>query len=456
MYQSNYHIHFVGIGGIGMSGIASLLLDEGYQVSGSDLRTTSMVHILKEKGAQIFKGHAKHQMEGADVVVTSSAISRENPELVQAKELGIPIIPRARMLAELMRIKYAIAIAGAHGKTSTTSMVGQILHAADLDPTVIVGGVLQGAGTNALHGKGKFLVAEADESDGSFLSYSPAICVVTNIDMEHLEFYNDIEQIKAKFLEFINSVPFYGMAAVCLDNEHIQDLIPEIQTRCLTFGMNAQADVRAANIECMDGKSKFLLTWNEKELGEILLNIPGRHNVSNALGAISVALELGISFDTIKNALEKISGVKRRMEIKGTIRNNILVMDDYGHHPTEIAATLNAVRDNYPDRRLVVAFQPHRFSRTKALFSEFTKSFYQSQVLVVLPIYPASEEPIEGVDSQSLCQGIKEHGHKDVSFAPDMTQGLSIISHKMRENDVVLTLGAGDVYTLGEKLVEIA
>ncbi len=456
MYQNNYHIHFVGIGGIGMSGIASLLLEEGYQVSGSDLRTTSMIHILKDKGAQIFKGHAKNQIKGADVVVASSAISGENPEIVQAKELGIPIIPRARMLAELMRIKYAVAVAGAHGKTSTTSMVGQILNAANLDPTVIVGGVLQGAGTNALYGKGKFLVAEADESDGSFLSYCPAICVVTNIDMEHLEFYNDIEQIKDKFLEFINSVPFYGMAAVCLDNEHIQDIIPKIETRYLTFGMNAQADVRAENIECMGGKSKFLVTWNEKELGEIFLNIPGRHNVSNALGAIAVALELGISFGIIKKALEEISGVKRRMEIKGKIRENILVMDDYGHHPTEIAATLNAVRDNYPDRRLVVVFQPHRFTRTKALFREFTKSFYQSQELVVLPIYPASEEPIEGVDSQSLCRGIREHGHKGVSFAPDMNQALSILSHKIRENDVVLTLGAGDVYTLGEKLVEIA
>ncbi len=456
MYQHNYHIHFVGIGGIGMSGIASLLLDEGYKVSGSDLRTSAITEGLKARGIEIFKGHAKKQVQGANVVVSSSAISRENPELIYAEELGIPIISRARMLAELMRIKYAIAVAGAHGKTSTTSMIAHILNGAGLDPTVIIGGLLQGVDTNVLNGKGPFIVAEADESDGSFLSYTPAIAAVTNIDAEHLDFYDDIEHIKESFLTFINSIPFYGLAVLCLDNEYIQEILPRIRSRYTTFGMSAQADIRASNIESVEGKNRFLVTENETKLGEILLNIPGRHNVSNALAAIAVGRELAIPFDIMKNALEKIPGVKRRMEIKGKVRDNILIMDDYGHHPTEITATLDAVRENYPDQRLVVVFQPHRYSRTKALFKSFARSFYQSQVLVILPIYAASEAAMEGVDSRHLCQAVKEHGHKDVSFAPDMGQALSILAHKIRENDVVLTLGAGDVYTLGEKLMEIA
>ncbi len=456
MYQRNYHIHFVGIGGIGMSGIASLLLEEGYRLSGSDLRTSPITEGLEARGVKIFKGHARNQVQGADVVVASSAIAHENPELLQAEELGIPIISRARMLAELMRIKYAIAVAGAHGKTSTTSMIAHILNGANLDPTVIIGGLLQGPDTNALHGKGQFIVAEADESDGSFLSYAPAIAAVTNIDAEHLDFYNDIEHIKESFLQFINSIPFYGVAVLCLDNEYIQEILPRIQSRYITFGMSAQADIRASSIEFVDGKTKFLVSQNDMKLGEILLNIPGRHNVSNALAAIAVGLELAIPFGVMKESLDQIPGVKRRMEIKGKVRDNILILDDYGHHPTEITETLNAVRENYPDQRLVVVFQPHRYSRTKALFRDFIRSFYQSQVLVVLPIYAASESPLEGVDSQSLCQAIKDHGHKDVSFAPDMNQALSILTHKIRENDVVLTLGAGDVYTLGEKLMEIA
>jgi UDP-N-acetylmuramate--alanine ligase len=454
MYQSNYHIHFVGIGGIGMSGIAELLINLGYTVSGSDLKLSPITQRLEQKGAKIFQGHSKGQIEGANVIVTSSAISQENPEVVQAKQMVIPIIPRAEMLAELMRIKYSIAVSGAHGKTSTTAMISQILNTAGLDPTVIIGGLLQGLETNALHGNGDFIVAEADESDGSFLKYSPAIAAVTNIDLEHLDFYKDIEDIKDTFVQFINSVPFYGLAILCLDNEHVQNILPRIHVRYTTFGMSAQSDLQAREISFLDGKSRFSVFHQDINLGEINLNIAGQHNISNALAGIATALELKIPFATIKKALEEIQGVKRRLEIKG-IKKGILVMDDYGHHPTEIRATLTAVRESYPEKRLIVVFQPHRYTRTQGLFDEFTRSFYQSAVLIVLPIYAASEAPIPGVDSKILCDGIRAHGHKDVTFAPDFTQALSMVTHKADKGDLILTLGAGDIYTLGERLVEI-
>ena len=454
MYQKNYHIHFVGIGGIGMSGIAELLLHLGYKVSGSDLKLSHITRRLEENGGIIFQGHRKEQVAGASVVVTSSAISRENPEVIHAKALSVPIIPRAEMLAELMRIKYSIAISGAHGKTSTTSMISQILNTAGLDPTVIIGGLLKGLDTNSLHGKGEYIVAEADESDGSFLKYSPAIAVVTNIDLEHLDFYKDIEDIKDKFVQFINSVPFYGLAILCLDNEHIQNILPRIKVRFTTFGMTAQSDLQAREISFKGSKSFFKVFHNEKCLGEINLNIAGKHNISNALASIATGIELNISFKIIKKALEMIEGVKRRLEFKGE-KKGITIMDDYGHHPTEIMATLTAIRESYKEKRLIVVFQPHRYTRTKGLFHEFTRSFYQSDTLIVLPIYAASEEKIEGVTAQHLCEAIREHGHKDVSYAPDFTQALSMISHKARKGDMVLTLGAGDIYTLGDKLIEI-
>ena len=454
MYQKDYHIHFVGIGGIGMSGIAELLINLGYKVSGSDLKLSHITKRLEKKGGIIFQGHTKEQVTSANVVVTSTAIAKENPEVIQAKALSIPIIPRAEMLAELMRIKYSIAVSGAHGKTSTTAMISQILNTAGLDPTVVIGGLLQGLDTNALHGKGDFIVAEADESDGSFLKYSPAIAAVTNIDLEHLDFYKDIEDIKDKFVQFINSVPFYGLAILCLDNEHVQNILPRIMVRYTTFGMTAQSDLQAKEIALKGSKSYFKVVHHEKTLGEINLNIAGKHNISNALASIATAIELKIDFKTIKKALESIKGVQRRLEIKGE-KKQILVMDDYGHHPTEIMATLAAVRESYKDKRLIVVFQPHRYTRTKGLFQEFTRAFYQCDILIVLPIYAASEQEIEGVNSQQLCKGIEEHGHKDVSYAPDFTQALSMITHKVKKNDVVLTLGAGDIYTLGEELVEI-
>ncbi|MDD9301090.1 MAG: UDP-N-acetylmuramate--L-alanine ligase [Desulfobacter sp.] len=454
MYQPDYHIHFVGIGGIGMSGIAELLINLGYTVSGSDLKLSHITQRLEAKGAKIFQGHAKENISDVNVVVTSSAIADENPEVVRAKALGLPIIPRAEMLAELMRIKYAIAVSGAHGKTSTTAMISQILNTAGLDPTVIIGGLLQGLDTNALHGNGEFIVAEADESDGSFLKYAPSIAAVTNIDLEHLDYYTDIEDIKDKFVQFINSVPFYGLAILCLDNEHIQNILPRITVRHITYGCSAQSDLQAKNIEFTHGKSKFSVFAKNECLGDILLNIAGQHNVLNAMAGIATGLELNIPFDTIKQALEEIQGVKRRLEIKGE-KKGITIMDDYGHHPTEIAATLTAVRESYPDKRLMVVFQPHRYTRTKALFEEFSRAFYQSDILMVLPIYAASEEPIPGVDGETLVKGICDHGHKNANFAPDFTQALSMITHKAKPGDMILTLGAGDVYTLGEKLVEI-
>ena len=454
MYQKNYHIHFVGIGGIGMSGIAELLLSLGYRVSGSDLKLGPITERLVKLGAQIYRGHKKEQIGNADVIVTSTAISRENSEVAAAEELKIPIIPRAEMLAELMRIKYAIAVSGAHGKTSTTAMIANVLNRGGLEPTIVIGGVLKSLGTNAIHGKGDYIVAEADESDGSFLKYSPAIAIVTNIDREHLDFYSGIEDIKANFIKFINSVPFYGLAILCLDNEYVQDILPMVKVRYTTFGQNAQADLQARQVSFKGTQSFFKVYFRGEFLGDIILNLSGRHNVSNALAAVSAGLELNIPFERIKKALEKIEGVKRRLEVKGE-KKGIIVMDDYGHHPTEIKTTLDAVRSSWPDKRLVVIFQPHRYTRTKALFDEFTRSFYNTDILFVLPIYAASEKKIENVDSEKLCAGIEEHGHRNVSFAPDFEKALSMVSKILQKGDLVLTLGAGDVVSLGERLVDM-
>ncbi|MEA2059409.1 MAG: UDP-N-acetylmuramate--L-alanine ligase [Thermodesulfobacteriota bacterium] len=452
MYQKTYHIHFVGIGGIGMSGIASVLMNLGYTVSGSDLRGGPITEKLRVSGAVIYKGHHKDQVETADVVVTSTAIAPGNPEVEAARKRNIPIIKRADMLAELMRFKYSIAVSGAHGKTSTTAMISEILNQAGLDPTIVVGGLLMRIDTNALHGKGDFIVVEADESDGSFLKYSPAIAAVTNIDLEHMDYYRDIDDIKETFIKFINSVPFYGLAVLCLDNEHIQHILPRVTARYITFGETAQADIQARHIRFKDTKGFFSIVYKNQPLGEMSLNLAGRHNISNALAAVGVALELGIEFNVIKSALEQIDGVKRRLEIKGESCGAV-VMDDYGHHPTEIKTTLNAVRESWPDKRLVVVFQPHRYSRTKALFDDFIRSFYRSDMLIVLPVYAASEDRIDGVDARYLCVGIEKHGHKNVSFAEDFEKCLTMLLETVHQGDLVLTLGAGDVYLLGEQLL---
>jgi UDP-N-acetylmuramate--alanine ligase len=453
MYPKKYHIHFVGIGGIGMSGIAELLLNLGYKVSGSDLSSSDLTRRLQSIGGVIYEGHAAKQIKGADVVVTSAAIVPDNPEIIAAAQASIPVIPRAEMLAELMRLKYSVAIAGAHGKTSTTSLVAAVLDEGGLDPTVVIGGKLKSIGINALLGEGDFIVAEADESDGSFLKMSPTIAVVTNIDREHLDFYKDLDHIKEVFLSFIDRIPFYGLAILCLDDEPIQDIIPKIKKRFTTYGVSSQADIQAKNIESKGLKSRFTVKHLGEHLGEISLNLPGIHNVYNAMASIAVGLELGIDFEVIKSALEIVQGVQRRLEIKGIARD-ITVVDDYGHHPTEIKFTLQAAKESWPDRRIVVVFQPHRYSRTEALFDDFTRSFYQSDMLVVLPIYAASEKAIKGVDSQSLFEEIRAHGHKDVVFMPSFKTAVSHLKQTLTAGDILLTLGAGDVYKLGETLLK--
>jgi UDP-N-acetylmuramate--alanine ligase len=453
MYLKKYHIHFVGIGGIGMSGIAELLLNLGYKVSGSDLQSTDITERLHDLGGTIYTGHAAENITGADVVVVSSAIDRDNPEVQEADQKSIPVIPRAEMLAELMRLKYSIAIAGAHGKTSTTSIVASVLAYGGLDPTVVIGGKLKSIGSNAVLGEGDYIVAEADESDGSFLKFSPTIAVVTNIDKEHLDFYEDLDAIKAVFLDFLDRIPFYGLAVLCLDNEPVQDLIPRLKKRYTTYGMSSQADFQIRDVKFSQQSSRFNVYYRGRKMGRINLNLPGMHNVYNATASIAVGVELDVDFDRIKTALETVEGVQRRLEIKGESRG-ITVIDDYGHHPTEIKVTLEAIEENWPDRRKVVVFQPHRYSRTQALFDEFSRAFYQSDILIVMPIYAASEKKIKGVSSRKLCEEIKAHGHKEVVYADGFKAALSHLHKTLQSGDVLLTLGAGDVWKVGEQYLD--
>ncbi len=453
MFLKKYHIHFVGIGGIGMSGIAELLLNLGYKVSGSDTSSSDITRRLESLGGIIFQGHSAEQIHGADVVVTSSAIGPDNPEVVAAGQGSIPVIPRAEMLAELMRLKYSVAIAGAHGKTSTTSIVASVLGKGGLDPTVVIGGKLKSIDSNALLGEGDYIVAEADESDGSFLKISPTIAVVTNIDREHLDFYQDLNAIKEVFLSFIDKIPFYGLAVLCLDDEPIQDIIPNIQKRFTTYGMSTQADFQAKDVVFEGLKSRFHVHHLGVRLGEIVLNLPGIHNVYNALAAIVVGIELDIPFGVIKSALQTVEGVQRRLEIKGE-NKGVTVVDDYGHHPTEVKITLQAVRESWPDRRAVVVFQPHRYTRTQALFDDFTRAFYQSDLLVVLPIYAAGEKKIKGVEGHTLFEGIRSHGHREVVYMQDFETAVSHLKKVLTQSDILLTLGAGDVWKVGEMILK--
>lgn len=456
MYHKNYHLFFVGIGGIGMSGIAELLLNLGYRVSGSDLELSPITDRLQKLGCTIFKGHSKDNIQenikNIDVLVTSAAISDENPEICVAKQNGIPIIPRAKMLSELMRFKYGIAISGAHGKTSTTSIIASILNGGKLDPTVVIGGILENTGTNSMYGQGDFMVVEADESDGSFLQYCPAVVVVTNIDMEHLDYYSSIEDIKNNFLNFINLVPFYGVAILCTDDKYINDLIPKIQKRYITYGTNTDADVRAENINFNNGLGTFDLIVKNKRIDSITVNLLGEHNILNTLAAIATGLELNISIDTIKSTLKNITGVQRRLELKGE-KNGIRIMDDYGHHPTEIVTTINALKQTFPDKRLVVAFQPHRYSRTQSLFNEFSEAFINSDYLIILPIYAAGDTPIVNVNSQNLLTSIKNNGHQNAFYMNSLETAYAFLQTKLKENDLLITMGAGDVYKLGEKFL---
>lgn len=450
------HIHFVGIGGIGMSGIAELLLNLGYEVSGSDIKDSAVTKRLTGLGGKISLGHRAEHVENADVVVYSSAVKQDNPEIVEAKDKAIPVIPRAEMLAELMRLKYGVSIAGAHGKTTTTTMVASILNAGNLDPTVVIGGRLDiWGGSNAKLGQGDILVAESDESDGSFLVLSPTIAVVTNIDQEHMDHYGDMDAIRDTFVNFINKIPFYGLAILCLDNKEIQGIIPRLRKRCFTYGMTSQADLRARDIERGELAVSFEVLHHNESLGRVVVGIPGNHNVLNALAAISVGLELEMDVEDIKRGLRNLGGLARRFHIKGD-RQGILVMDDYGHHPTEIAATLETARECWPERRLIAVFQPHRYSRTKFLYERFVTSFNDADILVVAPLYPAGESPIEGVDSEWLYRGIKEHGHKEVVLCDSQEQILETLVRITEPGDVVLTLGAGNIHRVGETFLKSA
>jgi UDP-N-acetylmuramate--alanine ligase len=453
VYGKIDRIHFVGIGGIGMSGIAEVLLNLGYKVSGSDLRASDITERLTSLGGEIFFGHARENVAHADVVVISSAVHDDNPEVVEARERLIPVIPRAEMLAELMRMKYGIAVAGTHGKTTTTSMVATLLSKGGIDPTIVIGGRLNSIGTNARLGQGQFLVAEADESDGSFLLLSPTIALVTNIDADHLDFYSGIEEIKDTFVEFINKIPFYGLAVLCLDNVNVADILPRVKKRFTSYGLSAQADFRATDVKLSGFSTSFVAHHKGVRLGEISFNMPGAHNVLNALGAIAIAMELDIPFETIREGFASFGGVGRRFQLKGEV-NGIMVIDDYGHHPTEVRATLGGAKAGWGDRRLVVVFQPHRFSRTKELFEEFVQAFHDADVLILTDIYPAGEAPIEGVTAESLATRIRRHGQRDVTWISDRDLLCDHLERVLQPGDILLTLGAGNAWQIGETMLQ--
>ncbi|MEK7771105.1 MAG: UDP-N-acetylmuramate--L-alanine ligase [candidate division NC10 bacterium] len=452
MFKKYQQIHFVGIGGAGMSGIAEVLLTLGYRVTGSDMKRGETIERLERLGAKVFSGHEPAHLEGAHVVVYSSAVARDNVEVQVARQRGIPVIPRAEMLAELMRLKYGIAIAGTHGKTTTTSIVAAVLGAGGFDPTVVVGGRVHGLGANARLGQGEFLVAEADESDGSFLKLSPTIAVVTTVDAEHLDHYPDLDAIRAAFLAFVNKVPFYGAAVLCLDQPNIQQMIPAVEKRVVTYGLESGADLTARRLQFSGISSQFEVVHRGRVLGQASLQVPGRHNVLNALASVAVGLELDVPFACIQQALAGFSGVQRRFQIRGEARG-VLVVDDYGHHPAEIRATLAAAKAGF-DRRVITVFQPHRYSRTHHLRQEFLTAFYQSDVLLVMDIYPAGEAPIPGVHARDLADGIAAHGHREVLYMDGDRRG--IVDHlceSTRPGDLVLTLGAGDVGQLGAEFL---
>jgi UDP-N-acetylmuramate--alanine ligase len=448
------HIHLVGIGGIGMSGVAELLLNLGYTVSGSDIKETEVTEHLCDLGGTVFQGHDPHHIDGADVVVFSSAVREDNPELLEASKRAIPVIPRAEMLAELMRVKYGIAVAGAHGKTTTTCMIASILTKGGLDPTVVIGGRLNiWGGSNARLGNSDFLVAEADESDGSFLALSPSIAVVTNIDREHIDFYHDMDSLRSTFVNFINKVPFYGRAILCLDDKEVQGLLPKLKKSYLTYGLSPQSDIRASDISKQGLATNFVVSSQDTTLGQVAIGTPGDHNVLNALAAVGVGMELNIGFDHIKEGLRDLGGLKRRFEIRGE-KKGILILDDYGHHPTEIVKTIGAAKESWPDRRLIVVFQPHRYTRTKDLYEKFVVSFNQADVLIVTPLYEAGEEPIPGIHSEFLFKGIRDHGHRAVILCKSKEDATSVLIDEMKPGDVVLTLGAGDIHLVGTELLK--
>jgi UDP-N-acetylmuramate--alanine ligase len=458
MFAKIQHIHFVGIGGIGMSGIAEVLLNLGYKVSGSDLKKSAVTERLASLGATIFEGHAAENVSGAEVVVASAAIARENPEVGEALKEHIPVIQRAEMLAELMRLKYGIAIAGMHGKTTTTSMVAAVLAGGGLDPTVVVGGRVDAMGSNARLGKSQYLVAEADESDRSFLKLSPILSVVTNIDREHMDCYRNMRDVKKTFVEFMDRVPFYGMVVACADDPMLRKLLPEVQRRIVTYGTRRGSDflIKAPTavrvVSDARPLNRFHVTYRKQNLGEFTLHVPGMHNVLNATAAIAVGVGLDIQVDQIRAALDQFRGVDRRFQLIGQV-NGVSVIDDYGHHPTEIKATLAAARQ-CGFGKIHVVFQPHRYTRTRDLMDQFATAFGDADSLFVLDIYAASEKPIEGISADVLAQTIREKGSRDARYASSFQDAVSSAASAAQAGDMILTLGAGSVSHLGTMIVE--
>ncbi len=447
------NVHFVGIGGIGMSGIAEILLIQGFNITGSDLNKSDVTDRLESLGIKIYEGHSADNLKDADVVVYSSAVTLDNSEVKAALERKIPVIKRSEMLAECMRMKYGVGIAGTHGKTTTTSMVGLVLTEAGIDPTIIVGGKLSGlGGTNARLGHSEYIVVEADEFDRTFLKLAPAIAALTTLEREHLDTYKDLDDIKGAFVEFANKVPFFGYVVLCLDEPALQDIIPLINKKIFTYGLTPQADIRAINITHKERSTDYTVVYKGKELGKIKLNIPGLHNVRNSLVAVTIAREMGVEFEIIKKALESFTGVYRRFEKK--YENDIMVIDDYGHHPTEINVTLDGIRRGW-NRRLVAVFQPHLYSRTRDFYQEFGRSFLNSDVFICTDVYPAREKPIEGITGELIADTAKKFGHKNVFYEPDKTNVPELLKKIYKKGDIIITFGAGDIWKYGEKFIEM-
>jgi UDP-N-acetylmuramate--alanine ligase len=453
MFFKRQQLHFTGIGGIGMSGIAEILLNLGYSITGSDVKLTPITERLSALGAKVYEGHAAANINGAKVLVVTSAVDETNPEVSEARRRNIPVIPRGELLAELMRLKFGIAIAGSHGKTTTTSMAASVLSHGGLDPTVVVGGrVGSMGGTNARLGKSSLMVGESDESDGSFLKLSPVMAIVTNIDREHLDHYKDIDEIRDAFTDFVNKVPFYGVAIVCLDDENVQQILPRINRRVITYGLNRQADLVVSQVVCGHLASDFRAELRGRELGRFRINVPGMHNVLNAAAVIAVGCELEVDPVAIREGLASFRGVDRRFQFKGEAAG-VTVVDDYGHHPTEIRATLAAARQcQY--KRIHVLFQPHRYTRTLHLMDDFARSFNDANDVYLLDVYAASEKPIEGVSSEVLAERLRSYGHRNVTYCGTIDNAVTAVRQIVREGDVVLTLGAGNVWQAGERLLE--
>jgi UDP-N-acetylmuramate--alanine ligase len=447
------NIHLVGIGGAGMSGIAEVLATSGYTITGSDLRPSETTQRLESLGIKVKYGHSAENVKDADVVVISSAVKDKNPEVTGARERRIPVIRRSEMLGELMRMRYGIGIAGTHGKTTTTSMVGEILSEGGLDPTIVVGGRVVNLGTHARLGNGQFMVTEADEYDRSFLRLTPTIAVVTNLEPEHLDYYRDFTEIKSAFLEFVNKVPFYGRVILCWDEKNLRELISEIERPLTTYGLSSQADLSAHSIRFEENHSTFEVFVKGKKAGQVRLEVPGEHNVKNSLAAAGVALEMDIPWEKIQRGLERFKGVHRRFEIKGQAKG-VLVVDDYAHHPTEIEATLKSAKAGW-ERRIVAVFQPHLYSRTRDFHQEFGRVLLESDVLVVTDVYPAREDPITGVTGELVWQAAKKLGHKSAFYVPRTEDVAPMLTKMVRPDDMVITLGAGDVHKVGTELLKI-